>query len=134
MIIVFLLFFFVSSRRRHTRCALVTGVQTCALPIFGELCRTHPINGFRPGLLADLHQLVADPADGFIPGEPLPLAVDQLERIFESAITVHELAHAGALDAMRATVDRAVPSRRLPGPHPLLPLSSPISRASCRER
>src|SRR3546814_2345994 len=26
-------FFFCSSRRRHTRCALVTGVQTCALPI-----------------------------------------------------------------------------------------------------
>src|SRR3546814_14504855 len=25
-------FFFFSSRRRHTRCALVTGVQTCALP------------------------------------------------------------------------------------------------------
>src|SRR3546814_17684397 len=32
---LFSLFFFVffSSRRRHTRCALVTGVQTCALPI-----------------------------------------------------------------------------------------------------
>src|SRR3546814_5635760 len=30
---VFLCFFF-SSRRRHTRCALVTGVQTCALPIY----------------------------------------------------------------------------------------------------
>src|SRR3546814_6522846 len=28
---------FFSSRRRHTRCALVTGVQTCALPI--SLCR-----------------------------------------------------------------------------------------------
>src|SRR3546814_4767596 len=28
------LFFFFSSRRRHTRCALVTGVQTCALPIY----------------------------------------------------------------------------------------------------
>src|SRR3546814_8470558 len=27
------LLFFFSSRRRHTRCALVTGVQTCALPI-----------------------------------------------------------------------------------------------------
>src|SRR3546814_9065795 len=26
--------FFFSSRRRHTRCALGTGVQTCALPIF----------------------------------------------------------------------------------------------------
>src|SRR3546814_7196707 len=28
---------FFSSRRRHTRCALVTGVQTCALPIFSIL-------------------------------------------------------------------------------------------------
>src|SRR3546814_5852690 len=28
------MFFFFSSRRRHTRCALVTGVQTCALPIY----------------------------------------------------------------------------------------------------
>src|SRR3546814_11663117 len=33
---VFVLFgFFLSIRRRHTRCALVTGVQTCALPICG---------------------------------------------------------------------------------------------------
>src|SRR3546814_18893974 len=31
---VFLSYFFFSSRRRHTRCALVTGVQTCALPIY----------------------------------------------------------------------------------------------------
>src|SRR3546814_9218376 len=30
---VYFVFFF-SSRRRHTRCALVTGVQTCALPIY----------------------------------------------------------------------------------------------------
>src|SRR3546814_14093850 len=29
-----MLYFFFTSRRRHTRCALVTGVQTCALPIF----------------------------------------------------------------------------------------------------
>src|SRR3546814_10050411 len=28
--------FLFSSRRRHTRCALVTGVQTCALPILRE--------------------------------------------------------------------------------------------------
>src|SRR3546814_10271175 len=34
---VFLGFFFFSSRRRHTSCALVTGVQTCALPIFPQL-------------------------------------------------------------------------------------------------
>src|SRR3546814_7741161 len=32
------MFFFFSSRRRHTRCALVTGVQTCALPIW-----SHPL-------------------------------------------------------------------------------------------
>src|SRR3546814_8544660 len=31
--------FFFSSRRRHTRCALVTGVQTCALPIYEKLLR-----------------------------------------------------------------------------------------------
>src|SRR3546814_14376657 len=36
--------FVFSSRRRHTRCALVTGVQTCALPISGTEYRTrsHP--------------------------------------------------------------------------------------------
>src|SRR3546814_10470928 len=31
--------FFFSSRRRHTRCALVTGVQTCALPILARGAR-----------------------------------------------------------------------------------------------
>src|SRR3546814_9271986 len=34
IIIEFFFFFFFSSRRRHTSCALVTGVQTCALPIY----------------------------------------------------------------------------------------------------
>src|SRR3546814_15939151 len=33
MVYKLVLFFFFASRRRHTRCALVTGVQTCALPI-----------------------------------------------------------------------------------------------------
>src|SRR3546814_7157921 len=37
-----MLFFFFSSRRRHTRCALVTGVQTCALPIYGAQTRWEP--------------------------------------------------------------------------------------------
>src|SRR3546814_18629436 len=40
--------FFFSSRRRHTRCALVTGVQTCALPIW-------------IGAFLDTHRLGADP-------------------------------------------------------------------------
>src|SRR3546814_3577218 len=34
--------FFFSSRRRHTSCALVTGVQTCALPIFAHLLGSLP--------------------------------------------------------------------------------------------
>src|SRR3546814_966488 len=42
--IIFCIFFF-SSRRRHTRCALVTGVQTCALPICGT------IDGARFGII-----------------------------------------------------------------------------------
>src|SRR3546814_12035119 len=37
--------FFFSSRRRHTRCALVTGVQTCALPIYRrkQSCQPTPV-------------------------------------------------------------------------------------------
>src|SRR3546814_7075152 len=39
--------FFLSSRRRHTRCALVTGVQTCALPIwFGRIAIEIAVTSF----------------------------------------------------------------------------------------
>src|SRR3546814_3555530 len=48
------MFFFVSSRRRHTRCALVTGVQTCALPI------CHPRLHRRPPLGRDHRHLFVD--------------------------------------------------------------------------
>src|SRR3546814_3634374 len=46
--------FFFSSRRRHTRCALVTGVQTCALPIWGEgqLLRRGDLNCRASGRIA----------------------------------------------------------------------------------
>src|SRR3546814_7858732 len=39
ILVWFVFFFFFSSRRRHTRCALVTGVQTCALPISTDCAR-----------------------------------------------------------------------------------------------
>src|SRR3546814_21190217 len=35
--------FWFSSRRRHTRCALVTGVQTCALPISGAALQSEAL-------------------------------------------------------------------------------------------
>src|SRR3546814_6083980 len=44
VVAVFRVVFF-SSRRLHTRCALVTGVQTCALPIFAGLFFAGQING-----------------------------------------------------------------------------------------
>src|SRR3546814_16677368 len=47
--------FFFSSRRRHTRCALVTGVQTCALPICRSLKTQVELLAFQfPELLAQL--------------------------------------------------------------------------------
>src|SRR3546814_8158493 len=51
-VVDFFVIFFFSSRRRHTICALVTGVQTCALPIFGH-CRLSlagPEGSAPPGL------------------------------------------------------------------------------------
>src|SRR3546814_15908568 len=44
----FLLICFFSSRRRHTRCALVTGVQTCALPIYAESSKVWSVRGDDP--------------------------------------------------------------------------------------
>src|SRR3546814_8206242 len=41
--------FFFSSRRRHTRCALVTGVQTCALPIYPDFAESrYPLSRANP--------------------------------------------------------------------------------------
>src|SRR3546814_8099753 len=54
---VFCVIFFFSSRRRHTRCALVTGVQTCALPISRERIRLEG-GGYRRDHLRALAQRV----------------------------------------------------------------------------
>src|SRR3546814_6950931 len=51
--------FFFSSRRRHTRCALVTGVQTCALPILlgpGEEIIVHKNNSDGKGNSYGCHE------------------------------------------------------------------------------
>src|SRR3546814_3148844 len=61
--------FFFSSRRRHTRCALVTGVQTCALPIlvFSEhgrqssLCQVARLFHERHGKVVTVTRHTANP-------------------------------------------------------------------------
>src|SRR3546814_3330996 len=56
---VMCVFFLFSSRRRHTRCALVTGVQTCALPISEHLDLAHC-----RGLRADAEKDRAEQQEG----------------------------------------------------------------------
>src|SRR3546814_6581083 len=69
--------FFFSSRRRHTRCALVTGVQKCALPIFARARRLfgeHPLAAGPPQrielelgvLVAGADPGIADPHERLI--------------------------------------------------------------------
>src|SRR3546814_3977618 len=56
-----LVFFFFSSRRRHTRCALVTGVQTCALPILAaELEAGVAANLYRFGASRAYYEIVEE--------------------------------------------------------------------------
>src|SRR3546814_15645289 len=57
----FLFFFFFSSIRRHTICALVTGVQTCALPIcsFDELYQNLVHAGETAGVLETVLDTIA---------------------------------------------------------------------------
>src|SRR3546814_10648115 len=74
MIVLFVMCFFVcfhvfffSSRRRHTRCALVTGVQTCALPIseFLRVGLAELVEQGRVGArLGELVVALAAPGDG----------------------------------------------------------------------
>src|SRR3546814_1154153 len=58
--------FVLSSRRRHTRCALVTGVQTCALPISGSLARAI---GAEHAIDAARRHREADPVDRLVIAE-----------------------------------------------------------------
>src|SRR3546814_7512378 len=72
--------FFFSSRRRHTRCALVTGVQTCALPILAELGATVcPVTiGNRKAFFRA--QAAGQAVQEFEPHGP---AADEIHRLYE---------------------------------------------------
>src|SRR3546814_17598437 len=83
-------FFFFSSRRRHTRCALVTGVQTCALPISQGFARHYPagpavghLTGYVGAASAEEYEKTKDPllvTPGFKIGK------DGLERSLEDRL------------------------------------------------
>src|SRR5450759_1464047 len=104
---------------------LVVGVvgapERSKLPIevgalVGELGRAQPIDRIGARLGPDFRELVADLVDRDVPGNARPLAVHQLHRIAQTAITMHRLARRCALGAMRSAVDRRIPTRFLADP------------------
>src|SRR3546814_16289234 len=63
--------FFFASRRRHTRCALVTGVQTCSLPISCPdrdqyLARRHRSSADQQGVWAGHYSTVEHDLDAVV--------------------------------------------------------------------
>src|SRR3546814_3012387 len=74
--------FFFSSRRRHTSCALVTGVQTCALPISGLAAGLGAALGVEAlerrlrGVVDEAHGLGDGVVAGLVGDEPVHLLAD----------------------------------------------------------
>src|SRR3546814_6608342 len=98
--------FFFSSRRRHTRCALVTGVQTCALPISLPVVQSiaeHPETA-----AAHILQTIIIAGRPLVVTRPPPFRRDPL-RPFEAGDVMHT-------------------------PPPPEAAGREIGRASCRER
>src|SRR3546814_10411372 len=92
-----LVVFFFSSRRRHTRCALVTGVQTCALPILEAFTAA----------LRDMDKLDALTA--------LETAINAIDAESEADITLELDAAIDALGAAYVAVERAREERPCAG-------------------
>src|SRR3546814_15338852 len=114
---------FCSSRLRHTRCALVTGVQTCALPIL--LSRSNVLSLHVPltpatRLLIGGAQLAKLPVGAILVNTARGEVVDEGALI--NALGNGRLAAAG----LDTTADEPIA--------PDSPLRSKIGRASCRER
>src|SRR3546814_14180446 len=116
--------FFFSSRRRHTRCALVTGVQTCALPIswyadrgIEEIERYTPHAVTVPGAIDAWSQLLRDHGTRSL-GDLLQPAI----RFARDGFAVTERVHrdwpseTGTLSHYPATAGPHLPGGRGPDP------------------
>src|SRR3546814_9371400 len=73
--------FFFSSRRRHTRCALVTGVQTWALPIWVRIRVDHAVQSGDLLIAVGDHRIIELlPLGGFDVLFPAAVRVDRIDR------------------------------------------------------
>src|SRR3546814_9147893 len=107
---MFLCFFFFSSRRRHTSCALVTGVQTCALPIYFREMLDEAIREGRRGRIHYFSHVSDAGASGEVKADPSGAG--------ESAASTAGNRTAAGISATSASVG----------------IGQKIGRASCRER
>src|SRR3546814_13705935 len=127
LIFVFVFFFFFSSRRRHTRCALVTGVQTCALPI----SITTDANGNTTYTINTPAGTRSLAGSGRLFGLDLSASLDICERSRLVATLVHpNLPHiSGETDEVLAGAEFTL---TIPGN--LAGTTSELGRAQCRHR
>src|SRR3546814_7608760 len=105
-------YFFFSSRRRHTRCALVTGVQTCALPIpysFSDQIGIASIHATLRPVAADLKRWLVDGVQGLGPDSPalLDLAAKHVSTVRLQVVKQFCEANASALTLFQQQIGSA---------------------------
>src|SRR3546814_9855290 len=126
-------FFLFSSRRRHTMCALVTGVQTCALPIYpGPDLRSASDPSKQASFALEMRGV--DHADRSREG--LPDVGDKHPSPPHIGPAALEVAEQGHPDQLRRSATRGIRLRLVIGPDPdtAHPVTTKIGRESFRER
>src|SRR3546814_20471091 len=108
------MFCFFSSRRRHTRCALVTGVQTCALPVFAPTI----LSGDRADAVAPVARALGLTAQtGMSPQDKLAAIARQAAMGHRVLMIGDGLTDGPALDAGYSSTIASATSRELGCPY-----------------
>src|SRR3546814_4429218 len=109
--------FFYSSRRRHTRCALVTGVQTCALPIYAirETAKVFGVSDDTINAFNQLHwgwgsrlDLGGVTAIGLNPDDPVLVQMFEVVKVLRG-FPRHLSQHVGGFVITRDSLESLVP-------------------------